>query len=61
MIDICLAETRWNWQYQEWAVIGDRAVVPPDQRVASARVFVGNPARELGDCRMRTKKVLQWW
>jgi len=32
---------------EEWAVIGDGAVITPNQRVSSAGVFVGNPAKEV--------------
>jgi carbonic anhydrase/acetyltransferase-like protein (isoleucine patch superfamily) len=32
---------------EEWAVIGDGAVVPPKQTLALGRVFVGNPARDV--------------
>jgi phenylacetic acid degradation protein len=30
---------------EEWAVIGDGALVPPNHRVASGKVFLGNPVK----------------
>ena len=32
---------------EAWVVIGDGAVVPPNSRVASGGIYMGNPAREV--------------
>ncbi|MFA4836713.1 MAG: gamma carbonic anhydrase family protein [Dehalococcoidia bacterium] len=34
----------WHALIEDWVVIGDGAIVPPNQRLTSGHVYVGNPA-----------------
>ena len=45
---------------EEWAVIGDGAVVPPNQKVTSGRVFVGNPAKDIRGLSSQEKEDTAW-
>lgn len=45
---------------EEWAVIGDGAVVPPNQKVTSGRVFLGNPAKDVRGVSSQEKEGTTW-